>query len=416
MPEVLDSQKVETDPLDKTGGAPIGTPADRMMADITKFARGQDLTKPKEPEIKTTLPQPKPGEEEDEAVHEDTESAEKLAKATESLTDDPKPKVAADEPKKKGAWKLVEDYKTQVKERDKLLADKNREIETLKSAKPAETPEIKSLIEVKDKRITELEDEIRFVNYQKHPEFVEKFQKPYEKAWKDALYDLKGLKVPTQDGATREINAQDLQYLAGLDPDQSRDFIKQHFPEDAAEVRAHVKEIKRLADAHLEALEEARKNGGEHEKKRREEWQGKVTALQTENATIYTKLHAEALEKHEFLKPVDGDVERNEKLTKGTTFVKEALKQNANDPRLTPDQRTEIIRKHVAVENRAIAYSVLKHENAKLKAQLAEREKALAEYEESEPGAGEGERKTVKQSASGSPMDALANDLKKYTS
>jgi len=74
-------------------------------------------------------------------------------------------------------------------------------------------------------------------------------------------------------------------------------------------------------------------------------------------------------------------------------FVSDALSSKANDPNLTEEQRANVIKKHVALRNRAIAYSVLVHENKQLKAMLAEKENALKAYGDSAPTDGEGKGK-----------------------
>jgi len=65
------------------------------------------------------------------------------------------------------------------------------------------------------------------------------------------------------------------------------------------------------------------------------------------------------------------------------------------------------------VRNRAIAYSVLMHENKALKAQLAEREAALKAFEDSGPTDGNGKGK---QPGSGGELtiDGVAAMLSKF--
>ena len=58
------------------------------------------------------------------------------------------------------------------------------------------------------------------------------------------------------------------------------------------------------------------------------------------------------------------------------------------DPSLTPDQRLSIIRKHVAIRNRAAAYGVLKHELKKARADLAAAQEKLKQFESSVPATG----------------------------
>ena len=54
----------------------------------------------------------------------------------------------------------------------------------------------------------------------------------------------------------------------------------------------------------------------------------------------------------------------------------------------TVEERDAIIKAHAALRNRAVGFSVLKHENVSLKAKVAELEKAIAEFQASEPTGG----------------------------
>lgn len=291
--------------------------------------------------------------------------------------------------KRPSPWKLVEHYKG-------LNTNLQREIAELRGKStngepPKEYTERYSALE---KRNHELEQHMRFVDYSKSQEFVDKYQKPYEEAWAKAITGLKGLKVQFTDQSTQEVVArdltpQDIAALANMEPHAARLEIKNRFPEDIAEVRGYVDRIRDLADAQNKALEEQRTKGGDWQKQQHE----KAQAVQEANHKLWHQFSKEAQEKLAVLRPVEGDDERNMKLEKATAFVQKALASKANDPNLTDEQRAEVIKQHVSVRNRAIAYSVLVHENKALKAQLAEKEAALKAFEESAPTDGNGKGK-----------------------
>jgi hypothetical protein len=115
--------------------------------------------------------------------------------------------------------------------------------------------------------------------------------------------------------------------------------------------------------------------------------QAKQKARSEETAKVWSQVNAEALEKYEYLRPVDGETERNEKLEKATAFVDATLKKNLGQAK-TVEERDAIIKAHAALRNRAVGFSVLKHENVGLKAKVAELEKAIAEFQASEPTKG----------------------------
>jgi len=309
--------------------------------------------------------------------------------------------------KRPSPWKLVESYKAKYQEAQHKIA----ELENKTAEPPKEVSERLASIQ---KRNEELEQHMRYVDYSNSQEFVDKYKKPYEEAWARAVSGLKGLKVQFTDPTSsevvsRDLTPQDIASLANMDPAAARLEIKNRFPEDAAEVRGYVDKIRDMAYAQNQALEEQKTKGGDWQRQQIEQ----VKALHESNNRLWAQIDKEQREKVPFLQPVEGDDERNIKLEKATAFVQKALAANANDPKLTEEQRAKVLKEHVAVRNRAIAYSVLMHENKALKAQLAEREASLKAFEESGPTDGNGKGK---QPGSGGEVtiDGVAAMLSKF--
>jgi hypothetical protein len=140
--------------------------------------------------------------------------------------------------------------------------------------------------------------------------------------------------------------------------------------------------------------------------------QAKQKARSEEAAKVWSQVNAEAVEKYDFLRPVEGETERNEKLDKATAFVENTLKMNLNQAK-TVEERDQIIKAHAALRNRAIGFSVLKHENTSLKAKVAELEKAIAEFQASEPSGG-GPKHEGNGEAVGDEMGASLARLANY--
>lgn len=327
---------------------------------------------------------------EEEQPAPDKENADETTDDETDVADQEK-ELQPDDPKlgkRPSPWKLVEHYKG-------LNTNLQREIAELRGKTNGELPkEHVERLTALQKRNEELEQHMRFVDYSKSNEFVDKYQKPYEEAWTRAVSGLKGLKVQFTDPTnsevvSRDLTPQDIAALANMDPAAARLEIKNRFPEDAAEVRGYVDKIRDMAQAQNHALEEQKTKGGEWQSKQAEQ----AKAVHEANSKLWAQFSKEAAEKYEFLRPVEGDDERNMKLEKSTAFVQKALASKANDPKLTEEQRAQVIKEHVAVRNRAIAYSVLVHENKALKAQLAEKEAALKAFDESAPTDGNGKGK-----------------------
>ncbi len=343
---------------------------------------------PKPPAPK--LEEPKPGEDETPPETPPTEA--------------PKP----GEKPKASPWKLVEQYKTK-------LAQLEREAAELRT-NPASHPHFKEVTakaEAIAKRNEELENHIRYVDYSKSKEFTEQYQKPYEEAWAKAVGELKELTVETEDGMSRAATAQDMVALCNMPLKQARESAKAWFGDCADDVIAHRRQIRDLSEKQTKALENAKTMAGEREKQWSAEHQKADQQLQEEIGGIWKASNDEALAKFDFLKPQEGEPERNEKLDKAIKFVDEAFAASARDPRLTPQQRAEVVKKHAALRNRAIAYSPLLHENKKLRAQLEESKKALAAYQQSEPGKGNG-TSNHEELPSGDLMGTALRSMDKY--
>jgi hypothetical protein len=391
--------------------AKITNPFDQANADMARFADPEtdEPTAPGAPK-----PAPKPAK---PAVAEDPEA--QLEDKTGEEGDEVKPgdegkPAAGDEgkppadgkPGKTSPWKLVESYKQHNARLQQELADIRL------AQKPGELPkehqERFASIEARNK---ELEDEIRHVNFSKSKEFAEKFQQPYEEAWLNAISDLKELTITNDDGSSRVANAQDLIALSNMPLGQARATAKQWFGDSADDVMAHRRTIRDLSDKQNKALEESKKGGGEREQQRTAEMQAKQKARSEETAKVWTAVNKEAQDKYEYLRPVEGETERNEKLEKATAFIDDTLKKNLNQAK-TVEERDAIIKAHAAMRNRAIGFSVLKHENKSLKAKVAELETAIAAFQDSEPG--DGQRRP---SDGGAPAggDEMANSLQRMT-
>lgn len=295
--------------------------------------------------------------------------------------------TAADPKKEKvNPWKLVDEYKARVA---KLEAD---HAETSKRAIPkADWDRTQETLAEREKRLTELEQEIKYVNYSKSEEFKTKYQQPYEKQWQRTMAELGELTVETADGGTRPLAANDILDLVNAPLGKAHELAVERFGELATEVMAHRKEIRKLFDEQSQALDDARKNGvlrdkeqGEKQAKEFSEVSGSIKetwSKANEEVTVDPKYGA-------YFTPVDGDQEGNLRLAKGFELADRAFSENPLAPGLTGEQRQAIVRRHAAVRNRAAAFGRLTYQNGQLKSELASIKKQLAEYKGSEPPAG----------------------------
>lgn len=405
-----------------TPAAPAVTPAsqpapahprERLRSALKKTA---EAPSPSQPVVDTpvkSVEQPKAPEKPatDTNIDDDLEPREPATPEKPDVTPATGDKPA-EKPADKGKlspWKLVDTYKNKVLSLEKELAETRSKV-----SDPQAVESLNKRLEAAEKRRTELEEEIRYVNYAKSEEFVDKYQKPFEDAWLLAKSDMEELNVNLSDGNTRQATVHDLHKLVNMKLGERREAAKAWFGDAADDVMAHVRRIQSLSAAQDKALADAKKTAAERQQRLTEEQTTRQKALQTEIEGHWNRFNSEAEAQQEHLKAKAGDDEWNSRLDRAKAFVEEAWNGNSADPKLTPEQRAEIVRKHAALRNRAIAYSTLKLENKKLKAQLAERDAALKQYTESEPGKGEGNGRATTVTVPSNPMDRTKQALRQY--
>lgn len=294
---------------------------------------------------------------------------------------------AAGEKPKTNPWKVVEQWKSKAGELEKQLAE----------AKTASLPEQEkktflTRIEELQKRNTELEDEMRFVNYSKSEEFKNKFDAPYRKAFDTAVQEMSELTITDpQTGAVRNVTANDISTLASLGLADARKLANELYGDFADDMMDHRKEIRNLYRQRQEALEEQRTKGAEREKQREEMSRKTNTEIQDFIKSTWHTVN-EAATKHEtygkYFTPIEGDQDGNQRLAKGYELVDRAFSENPNDPKLTSEERAAIVKRHAAVRNRAAAAGRLIAWVNQRDAKIAELEKELSQYRKTTPQTG----------------------------
>ncbi len=395
-PETLKSPpaSVTVTPETIERGKPLDTPKagtarDRLFNKVRDSVPGAETPKTKlvEPPDKDA---PKPSDKAEPKT--DTKTVES-----------PKEDVAAKE--KVSPWKLKEQWQAKAAELEKQLAD-------IKSSTLTEA-ERKSIAERAEKaeaRAKQLEDEIRFVAYEKSPEFQKQYQEPYEKAWKEAVTELGQIPIVNPEtGEKRYATSHDLSALMGMSLEDARKVADSNFGAFANDVMAYRKDVLKLFNARSNALEEGRKAGAERERKMAEE----ATRAETERANsvrqTWEKANKEALSHEQYGKyfvPVEGDQQINDRLAKGYKLVDRAFNENAMDPGLSAEERAGVIKRQAAVRNRAAAFGRLVYQNQQLEAKLAEAQKELEGFKSSDPD-------TAGTAQNGSPAPAYTSATEK---
>lgn len=299
---------------------------------------------------------------------------------------------------KESPWRLVETYKAKALKLEQELAD-----HLAKAGDPKVVTAVQQRAEAAEKRLQELESEMRYHNFAKTTEFKEKYYEPYEKAWAKAVSEVKQLVVTGEDGQSRPATEDDLWRIITQPLGTATALAKELFGNDLGNyvMAHHYGKVRDLAEAQQEALDKARKEGADRELQSVQA----STRTRAEVVDLFEQTRQEALAKLDFLKEKEGDDDWNTALAKATDYVDSTMKASVLDPKLSKEERTKLVQRHVAVRNRAIGYAMLKLETKRLKAELAERDKKLASYEKAQPGGGDG------KPAEGGPEAAAAGGM-----
>lgn len=385
-------------------------PTGTVVEDTRKPAVPRQVTPPQETEKPPNSPETQETPEEVKT----TETAETQEQPTETE------ELETEKAKRQSPWKLLLQYKKQA-------ASLERQIKELQQKQSNQSTENQPQLDVKtlstraeqaEARLKELEEEIKFTNYQKSNEFKEKYQKPYETAWKRAAAELAEVTVADPDtGNVRQATPQDMLALLNMPLGEARAYANKLFGEFADDAMAHRKELKSLFDTQSAAIEEAKKNAGLREQQEQEQLNRFRGEISKQVGEVWSKANQEAVtdkETGQYFAKRDGDKDWNESLEKGFALADRAFRENPMDPKLTPEERSEIIRRHAAVRNRAAGWGALKHENTRLKSHIAELEKMLEEFGATEPGTATPSRPKSAASAPSDPWESVRQGFRKY--
>lgn len=385
------------------------TPKD-SAAETASPAQKSPVTTPTKSQATPTTDEGAPAEIAPSSVSEaEAEPGEQTAPP--QATDPNAKPIQGDKPKA-SPWKLVDQYKSQNAALQKEIADLRSQI----------TPETdrKSLqerIEKAEKSYKELADEIRYVNYEKSPEFADQFHKPYEAAFRRALEDLSEVAVKDEaTGVDRRLSGDDLAQIAFMSFAQAKEVTNRLFPDFANDIMSARKDIRQAWEKRQTALKEWREKGSEREQQAIEQYQRTRQEVEAQIRQTWEKANAEvAANEHHgiYFKPVEGDEEWNKRLAKGFELVDASYAENPANPQLTPEQRAQVVRRHAAVRARAAGWGALRYRNQKLNERIAELEKELSAFKSTTPATTGTESAPDEAPTSGRAMDRLAESLRK---
>lgn len=382
----------------------MASPEDKQPAPRKEVPKAPKLPEGQKPQQATKDGKPVPNE--DEGEHEDD-----AAKAPDEAETPP---PAPPEGKEKAA--TLRQRKEQLEKENATLAAKVKELEG-KTFDPSEHPEFKKLKETheaKEKRLAELEDEIRFTNYERSTEYKEKYEAPFIDAYAAGRERASKLKVLEQRDEADEITQAaragtpaDFDTIMRItDDNDAGELAAKLFGHNAPYVMFHREEVNKLNGVRVKALEQFRKDGSVREAQRTEA----MTKAQKENVAAFEAAVKDGVEKYgKWFKPVEGDKKSAEILERGFQFADIVFGKEVKGPDGQPIKPSTAMA--AAIRNKAGGFDhavyLLNQERATVKELRAK----LKEYEASEPGPGNGATKPAKTKTT---ADIVEEGLRKY--
>lgn len=347
------------------------------------FAQWDEGAPKSAPEPKTEKPAPK-AEKPAEKTPKPKEP-EGIAKPTDKTQDKPEdvaPEKMAPKALREAYAKLKEDLKARE-------AKFHVELETAKKAS-APTEDSKKLeISLRDAyakleaRHKELETEIRYLDYEKSPEFKEKHYQPYVEKCQNAVASVQELKVAQADGTSRVATADDLWKIVEIPNTEDALTAAEELFGSAAKANFVVNlrnEIRQANNTMQKVKAEFRKNG----EARMQEFQKQSEAQHKQLAENWKTLNEQAIEKYpQWFKADETDEKGKEVLAKGFELADLAFSGRTDIP------QEKMLALHSAVRNQAAGFRYAVHKWESAQARVTELEKELAQFKSSKPGKGE---------------------------
>lgn len=285
-----------------------------------------------------------------------------------------------------------EQYELTKKERDDLAA-KITELERAKSEGTkkeieAATKALKDEMDSIRKQATELDTEVRYLNYTRSSEYKQKYETPLREAWQTALGDIEGIRVADEDGTERDANHQDIMAILNVPTAKAAIIAQETFGPAAPEIMAHRRRILELTQARDKSIAEWKEKGSQREIEQRQQLEQRQTRsrqLYDTQFAEYEKTHAQLFAKE------DGDEDGNKLLDESDRLIRIALKGEGVDADMGYEDKVDLITKAQAqVALRARAYGRERLRVIRLQQKVAELEKKVGKVRSSEPGQGEG--------------------------
>jgi hypothetical protein len=205
------------------------------------------------------------------------------------------------------------------------------------------------------------------------------------------------MKITDENGASRKATAEDWNNLMRMrqsDPDAAAEKMSEMFGNRAGLISPYMQRVDEALQNIIEARTDWQKTATERTGQRADQVKKHQEMVSKEVADLW-KTHVETpIQKYpQYFAPVDGDEKGNELLAKGYEYVNEAFKSfDVMNPKLTQEQRADMVRRHAVVRNKAAAFDRLAHRSSLLAKELKDTKAKLAEFESTVPAGSAGKR------------------------
>lgn len=286
-----------------------------------------------------------------------------------------------------GGYKKAKQLETDLQS----LQSKYAELEQKVPKTETERKQLADKLAELEKKYSEASTELNFANYERSPEYKEKYEKPYQDAINRAHRDVKELTVTEEDRSQpadengkfptkeRPAKAEDFEEIYSLQLGAATKLAAKKFgPESVSIIMQHRANIRQAAEAALGALNSWKESSS----KRAKEQETQAVQTRERVASLWTQVNTDIKAKNKDLfdeRP--DDKEWNEELAKGTKMADAYFSDQGNR---TVEQRV-VFDAHV--RNRVAAFPALVSRMRKLETENAQLAKDLAELRGSGPGA-----------------------------
>ena len=283
----------------------------------------------------------------------------------------------------------LDQSKSQVKTLQARVQELETQVKTPKADPNAEkaTKEVEALRQ----KVEDYENKLRFTNFEQSEEYKSKYEKPLMDAYASGQAKAKAFKVQqlTDENSgevkqqARQGTPEDFDRIMSIqDDDAAADLAATLFGQKAAAVLFHRERVQEANGARFRAIEDFKKTGAERvqqeTQRQAKEAEAMTKAFESQNTADREKYAT-------WFKPAEGDEAGNAVLERGYQIAQMAFDQAAM-AKLTTEQR---VRVWSAVMNKAGGFDRLASQHKAQAAKIAELEKQLKEFQESEPGSGD---------------------------